>query len=205
MRRLSCINAVTGFAYTLLGILAHARPEFLCLLLLLAALLALVVQLFVDLFLGIRAWRRESRLWWIPMVICAVFLSAGWFLAPPIGRAIADWKFRKHVAELNVIVNGISDGSIQCEGPCVTAFAPLDLATPPRNIRAIFAERCDPRTVIVAFLLKTDVPLLHEGYFYKSSGADDHCAKEGSWEKEKYLYERSLTGDWHHFSDEPGL
>jgi hypothetical protein len=78
----------------------------------------------------------------------------------------------------------------------------------PAHVRNIWGVHCDDGGAIVLFLFDTDVPLLHEGFFFKDYGARSNCeakslSPELGWPRAPYV--RHVTAHWYHWSDQPGL
>jgi hypothetical protein len=70
------------------------------------ALFGLVGGLVVTLFFGVRTWRKSSSYWMMPSFICLVGLSAP-FIILPLGEALNDWDFKKHLGDYERIINEI--------------------------------------------------------------------------------------------------
>ena len=194
-----------------LGVCTYAIPEFVCVLLALPFFVAQVGLFFVLLGYGITLGRKASRLWFVPALVCLMFLLCRYYFASPIGQRISDWRFGKHVAEYSRVVDGFRGGSIECQKTCDAEFEDIVESTKtPTNatrlagIGLVWGERCDDGTSAMLFLLDTDVPLMHEGYIFKGYGEKSNC-NAGPEKPEKRWYIRHITGPWYHFSDQPGL
>jgi hypothetical protein len=74
----------------------------------------------------------------------------------------------------------------------------------PEGARDVWGERCDDGGVALLFLHNTDVPLLHEGYIFKSYGPSSNC-NTGPGMPEMRWGLRHITGQWYRFSDQPGF
>jgi hypothetical protein len=91
-------------------------------------------------------------------------MLVAWFV-PTFGRRLADRQFKKNLPEYEEVIGEIKSAE---------NFRSPELNIVRTNhrvygVRAIKAARCGDGTVVVAFLLDVNVPLLHEGYFYNGS------------------------------------
>jgi hypothetical protein len=197
--------AVIGVANFVLWAYTFFHPETILRLLSLLTFALLVVALFLSANQGFRVWRRSSRLWILPALMCLAFLVTTWFAAASLGQFIADWEFKRHLSEYLNVVEGLKSGRIPCGNGCNGTFVTLHLKEQPKNIKFLEAARCNDGTVGVAFFVDTDVILLHEGYFFKGYGDDSDCSAHPWSLDKKYPYVRHVGGQWYHFSDKPGL
>jgi hypothetical protein len=181
-----------------------ASPHWFAILSSLITFTGLTVMLFVSIFQGWVRWRKMSQFWMLPALICLVFMLLAWF-TPPFGRWIADWRFRRHLNEYARVVREVKDGPNSYDASANAGLAIIEVSNLPRHVRAIKGIRCNNGSVVAAFLLDTDVPLLHEGYVYKGYEEGDSCIKESMMLQNNWPYIRHVTGSWYHFSDEPGL
>ena len=171
----------------------------------LVTLALLVVALFLSATYGFRVWRRSSRLWILPALMCLAFLVSTWYTAAPVGQFMADWEFKRHLNEYLRVVEDFKSGRIPCRHGCNGEFDRLDTGDGMKNIMFLLAAHCEDGTVGMAFLVGTDVPLLHEGYFFKGYGDGSACRADPYSLEKKWPYVRHVEGQWYHFSDEPGL
>jgi hypothetical protein len=168
-------------------------------------LLALFV---VTLSSGILKWRKTTSLWPIPSLVCLVFTLGGFVITPTLGRYISDYIFEKHLDQYSRVVDNLRNGTISCTSACNADVEVIEVTSRPEHIRDIWGARCDDNGVIVLLRIDTDVPLLHEGYFYKDYGESSNCglrsvSPEFGWPHTPYV--RQIIGHWYHFSDQPGL
>jgi hypothetical protein len=103
------------------------------------------------------------------------------------------------------VVDEVKGGLIPCGSGCKGQFDVLKERHRELNVRLLLVARCDDGNVAVAFLLDTDVPLLHEGYVFEGYREDGHCGSEALRLARNWPYVRHVSGPWYHFSDEPGL
>jgi len=190
-----------GFGCFVLNVCNFAWPESICLLITLVLFIALLVLTVVAGISGFKEWRKCSRFWAAPSLVCLVCVVAAFFWAPPIGEAISDRIFERHVIEYSKVVDGIRNGTISCQTPCEAEFGFIQMENKPTHVRALLGARCDDGGVSVLFLLNTDVILHHEGYLFRNFGTKSNCnpGKMRS-ELDKY-YIRHIAGPWYHFSD----
>ncbi|MDR3412315.1 MAG: hypothetical protein P4L87_15475 [Formivibrio sp.] len=208
MKKTSWAIVVVGVCCFFLRLSTYVMPEFLCILLSTLLLVALVVLLVVSSRVGFIRWRKSSHLWPAPSLVCLAFILCAYYFAPSMGRYISDWKFGRHLAEYSRVVNGLKNGTISCATPCNANVEVIEVTSRPAHIRDIWGARCDDNGVIVLFRVDTDVPLLHEGYFFKDYGVTSNCnirsvSPEVSWPHVPYI--RHIAGQWYRFSDQPGL
>ena len=204
MKRAFYITGVLGVLYILMTIYAHAFPSWASIIVVLLAFVALVVMSVLELVAGYSTWRHVSRLWMMPGLLSLAFLLCSEASAP-VGSRIADWQFKRRLPQYTAVVNEFKEGVVSCITPCRGTLGVLQAPSPPRGIRALRGARCDDGNVVIAFLLDTRVPLLHEGYIFNGMKEQQKC-NGGSLEPEKnWQYVRRVVGDWYHFSDEQGL
>src|ERR1017187_8297455 len=149
MRRMSWVVIIVGVSCFALSLSTYVMPEFLCVLLSGASLLALAALFVAVLWAGFSRWRATSRLWFVPALVCLVFILCKWYLASPIGQRISDWRFGKHLAEYSRVVDGFRGGTIACQRTCnavldtvASTKTPAD-TVPPAGIEDVWGERCD--------------------------------------------------------------
>jgi hypothetical protein len=179
---------------------AHIHPSLLCTVLTGVSFVSLVVAFLMSVVAGPLRWRRLSRWYMLPSLLCLIFLATPWFSAP-IGVFIADWLFRKNLNEYARVVEDVRSGTI----PCNPRFERLDVREMPGQIVAIRAARYSRDEMIVEFLIGSDVPLLHTGYVFKGYDEANSIVPKGLRPETKWPYVRHVLGDWYHFSDQPGL
>jgi hypothetical protein len=138
----------------------------------------------------------------MPTIICLVFILMQLY-TPEAGRRLADGQFKKHLPEYEEVVAEIRNTE-DFQSAAVKVVRTKRLEYLNHNIRAITGERCEDGSVVVAFALNTPVLLLHDGYVYKSYNGTAACIRE-DLRPENRWYLRPVTGNWYHFSDQPGL
>ncbi len=190
-----------------LSISSYVMPEFICVILSLFLYVALIALLLVSLYLGYARWRKACRLWFGPSAVCLGVLMALHF-ASALGDVISDRMFEKHIDEYHRVVNGVRNGSLSCAAACNAELAMIEARIRPPYIQEVLGARCNDGGIIVLFLVDTDVPGLHEGYFFKDYGKSSDCnvrsvSPELGWPHVPYI--RHITGQWYRFSDQPGL
>jgi len=195
---------LAGFSCFCLKLITYVIPESLCVLLSFILFVALVMLLIVSLIFGFTRWRKSSRFWLAPALVCTAFVLSCFYLPSPIGRHISDWRFGKHVTEYSRVVDGFRSGAISCRTPCEGRSDVIEATDRPAHIRDIWGVRCDDGGLLVLFRVNTDVPFLHEGYLFKGYGEKSDC-NTGSEKPEKRFYLRLITGRWYSFSDQPGF
>ncbi|HEY4355862.1 MAG TPA: hypothetical protein VGN16_08955 [Acidobacteriaceae bacterium] len=195
------VVGVVGFA---VGLYSYVTPEVLCLLLVIVFLAAQILILVATSIVGFTKWRKSSGLWPAPALICLVFLLGTHYFAPPLGRSISDARFRRHFAQYSSVAKSVTDGSLSCPRWCHEPDVTVPGVKLPKGIVEVGTTACDQGGVLIVFLNRSDVPLVHTGYLLKGYGGNVLC-KDGEREPEKQWYMRHLTGSWYRFSDQPGL
>ena len=178
----------------------YAAPHWATVILAAVSFLGLAIFLITSAILGIARWRRTSSVWMLPTVACGAIMLVAWFI-PTFGRQLADRQFKRNLTKYEEVVEEIK----HTEHFRSPELKIVNTSHQVSGVRAIKAARCADGTVVVAFLLDVDVPLLHEGYLYKDSPGSTTCV-EGKTKLESNLpYTRPIIGNWFHFSDQPGL
>lgn len=205
MRRAIQVASWGGLSIFLLSVLSYVRPEWIGLLLCGLGQYALWTGTVVAVGLGALEWRRSTRLWIIPSLICAAFAFASSLIAAPIGRSITDWEFSRHLQEYQSIVDAVRSGSLTCPVDCRKALIPIDANKKlPARIVRVMVGQCDDAFVAV-FLMRTDVPTLHEGYVFRGYVDRASCLSNSMRIEAVWPYVRQITGDWYRFADRPGF
>lgn len=189
-----------GVIHLLATLFSHATPHWASVITATLSFIALLCLLILSIVLGLTRWRKSSRFWAIPGLVCLAFILIGRF-TPTVGRYLADRQFKKHLPEYELVVSEIRN-SKQFHS---TDLEMIKTSQRAYNVRAIKAARCEDGQVIVALLLDTQVPLLHEGYVYVDLKNGDACIKNSARPENNWAYIRPLTPGWYHFSDQPGL
>ncbi len=206
MRRAYLLVVSLGILFFSLALYISIAPGWLSVAMAFLALVGLVLTLLITAILGFGKWRKSSRLWMAPALICLTFMAGGWIIPPPIGRAVRDWQFTRHLDRYNKVVDGVRNSAISCShGPCGAKFDSIDVKYRPPQVRVIQAARCSEDAVVVVFLIDADVPLLHHGYAYRRYTEANTCVTEDMRPERRWPYLRHIVGDWYHFSDQAVL
>jgi len=203
MKKMFGLILAAGSGSFVLGVSAYVIPEFVCVLLSPLVFIALVVILIVASWEGFSRRRKSSRLWPVPALVCLAFILCTYYLASPVGRGISDWRFERHLAEYSRVVDGLKNGTVSCATPCNGKVEVIEATNHPATIRGIWGARCDDNGALVLFMVDTDVPLLHEGYFFKDYGKNSDCDTRAVSPEEPYV--RHIVGMWYRWSDQPGF
>ena len=200
--------AALGSILFVLVLLLYVIPGFASLLLSVLVLVTLVVLLTVSLVAGLLKWRKSSKFWPMPALVCLAFIFCSFYVASPIGRYISDRMFERHLGDYARAVDNFRDGSVLCASSCNGDVKAIEGTSLPAHVRDIWGAHCDGNGVIVLFRLDTDVPLLHEGYMFKDYEESSDCSKrfgsrEFVWSHLPYV--RQIEGHWYRFSDQPGF
>ena len=197
-----------GSVLFILTLSLHLLPNFACLLLSGLALCVLVVLLCRSLVAGLLKWRKISKFWSMPAIVCVAFIMGSFYVAPPIGRHLSDRMFERHLGTYVRVVDDFRNGSVRCASTCDGVAEVIEARSVPAHVRDIWGMHCEEGGVIVLFHLDTNVPLLHEGYMFRDYEESSDCGKrfgsrEFVWSHLPYV--RQVEGNWYGFSDQPGF
>ena len=186
----------------------YARPEIICLALLIVLFWGMFVTQIRLLLVGVLRWKKSTKFWLMPAVVCAAVISLSLCFGSTAGRHVSDLVFRKHSDEYLKIANAFRDGSLNCVTSCNGDVKMIETATLPADVRQAYGTHCDGGGVLVLFSLKTDVPLVHEGYLFRDYAETGNCSERfGShgivWSHVPYV--RKLDQHWYRVSDQPGF
>jgi hypothetical protein len=208
MRRMLRWIVAAGSTFLALRLITYVFPEALCVLLSYLLLLALLVFLGVSVATGVTRWRNTTRAWFLPTLICMAYILIGLSVMPSIGPTITDWLFVKNVDAYSRVADDFRKGKISCTRSCTGEMELIQVASRPARVSRVWGVHCDDGGAILLFLSDTDVPLLHEGFFFKDFEVNSNCAREflspeRGWPHAPFI--RHIVGQWYHFSDQPGL
>lgn len=207
MRKCLWIAAAGSILFGLMASL-YARPEFLCLAMFIVLLMVMLVVQIYLLSTGFLRWKKNTKFWLMPAIVCAAAISLSLYLGSTVGRYISDLVFRKHSEEYLKIATAFREGSLNCVASCNGDIRMIETANLPANVRQVYGTRCDGGGVLVLFSHKTDVPLVHEGYLFRDYAETGDCSERfGSqgvvWSHVPFV--RKLDQHWYRFSDQPGF
>jgi hypothetical protein len=197
-----------GSILFVLGVSSYAFPELACLLVSILVLATLVVLLTASLVSGLMKWRKFSKFWPMPALVCGAFILCWFYLASPTGRYLSDRIFERHLGDYARVVDNFKSGSVLCASACKGDINAIETTDLPAHVLKILGTHCDGNGVVVLFLRDTDVPLLHEGYMFKDYEEGSDCSKRFGARDFVWLhlpYVRPIEGHWYRFSDEPGF
>jgi hypothetical protein len=186
---------------------SYLAAEFVCLLLSGFLFFSLIVTLVRAVIAEFVRWRKFASVRPLRATVCLAFLLCALWTAP-VAQYVSDWMFQRHLGDYSRVVDAFKNGDVSCASLCNGAVEVVETAIPPPHIRNVWGAHCDDGGLVVSFLVKTDVPLLHEGYLYRTYGESSDCAKgrqsrEFRW---PYLfYRRHIAGNWYRISDQPGF
>jgi hypothetical protein len=208
MKRMLVWIVAIGSSFLLLRLFVYVFPEAVCILVAWLLLFTLLLFFGISMKAGVTSWRHTSGLWALPALMCAAYIVIGLVVIPPIGPYITDWLFMKNLNTYSSVVDDFRNGTISCTRPCTGKMELMHLARRPAYVLDVWGVHCDDGGAIVLFLSDSDVPLLHEGFFFKDYGASSNCEKESlspesGWPNAAFV--RHIVGRWYHFSDQPGL
>jgi len=159
--------------------------------------LGLMSELIVSLIIGLVHWRKSTRWWMGPALLCIAFLL-GLRICGDIGiqEAIGNWWFKKHIGPYVEIVDSIQSSAI----PCNPNFARIgNITNLPPHVRYVSAARCPDGAVLVEFRSKTVIPLSPIGHLFKNYGETNNCITANMGPEHHWHYLRHITGNWYEF------
>ena len=139
------------------------------------------------------------------MIIGVVSLVVSLTLAPMVGRWFGDRLFVNQTGNYVQYVAEIRSGAINCSHDCEGKIKLANIDPLPPHIRGVLVEKCYGVVVLVAFEMRSDVPLLHNGYLYLLDPKMSNCSATAEKVESKWGYVRPLTGGWYHYSNQPNL
>src|SRR6266576_604550 len=92
-------SVALGSSLFVLTLSLYVLPKFACVILFLLVLVALVALLARTLVAGLLKWRKSSKFWPMPALVCIAFILCSFYVASPIGRYISDGMFEKHLGD----------------------------------------------------------------------------------------------------------
>jgi hypothetical protein len=175
------------------GFLGQIRPSMLMDAVSLIGLLGLLISLIATLVIGLVSWRKTSRGWMGPALLCIAFLL-GIKICGNMGiwEATGDWWFKKHMAPYVKIVDLTQGGAIHCNQNFATI---RDITNLPPHIRYVSAACCPDGSVLVEFRIDT-LPFPLRGYLFKNYAETNNCIKG----QHQWHYLRHITGNWYEFA-----
>ncbi len=204
MRRACWVSGISGAILFLLHLSVIVVPEFVCLVAAVALFIGLAAGTFATAWMGVTYWRKSSRLWMAPSLLCVASLAVAWWLPRPLGMALSDWRFKNSLGSYAAVVDKVQKGDVSCtQGPCgqrVNVLSVERLQNRPAQVKGIHVVHCTVGTVLVVFYSDSDVPLYHAGYVY-SSGDAKKCTVPGVDVGHAYGLGklRHVTGEWYEF------
>lgn len=132
-----------------------------------------------------------------PTLLCVLFILS-FIICLKIGipSEIEKWKFQKHLAAYNKIVDSIQNGNISCSST-ITAINTTNL---PPGIRNILAVQCPDKSLFVMFIGNGSSFAGHAGYIYKNYTETNNCISENTKLEENENLQ-PIIGNWYKFYD----
>ena len=158
--------------------------------------LGVVFVLIATLIMGLVSWRKSSRWWMGPALLCMAFI-----LSFIIWGRIETWAgfdhllFKRNMAPYVNIVDSIKSGAISC-GPTIANIH--SITNLPPGIRNIDAVRCTDGSVLVLFVAKGSSFAGHMGYLFKDTETNNYIA---DYIKREQIRLSLMTGNWYEFWD----
>jgi hypothetical protein len=139
----------------------------------------------------------------IPALICGTFAAATHWVAVPVARIIGDTEFRLRLDEYENTVRTLDEPQNEFPEGCRSAIVAPNRKLPHRIIW-LEKKRCGAG-MTVAFLVGTDVPLLHQGYVFRGYDDRNPSINQALRIESEWPYTRHIVGDWYRFADQPGF
>jgi len=159
--------------------------------------LGLVFTFITTLIVGFASWKKSSRLWICPALLCIAFILS-FIICARIGvpSSVDAWRFKKHMAAYDKIVDSIQSGVV----PCGSTITGINITNLPSGIRNILAARCPDGSVFVEFVGKGSSFAGHSGYLFKDYTEPNNCFAN-KIKPEQNWHLRHITGKWYKFFD----
>jgi hypothetical protein len=183
-----------GIGLFLSELLVTPGPNFFQIAIFLISFLGLVFAFITSLVVGFTSWRKSSRSWMYPALLCIAFILS--FII--FGRLanVETWRFKRNMGVYDKVVADIQSGAI----PCGSTITRIDISNSPPGIRNIMAAHCPDGSILVEFVGEGSSFAGHSGYFFKNYTETNSCfADYSKLEHEWHL--RHMTGNWYRFSD----
>ncbi len=156
--------------------------------------LGLLFALITTLIIGLARWRKLSRWWMGPSLLCVAFVLGFIIYHPRI--QVDAWWFKKNMAPFAKIVDSIKSGAI----PCGPTIANINITNLPPYIRNVAAARCPDGSVLVEFYSKACSFAGHSGCLFKDYAETNSCFADYTKLEQEWRL-RHVTGNWYKFSD----
>jgi hypothetical protein len=157
----------------------------------------LVFAAVATLIIGFFSWRKPSRLWMCPALLCLALILS--FLVCSKFGVWADvdtWWFKQRMTPYVKIVDSIQSGVI----PCSPTIAGIDITNLPSGISGVAAARCSDGSVLVEFYGTGSSFAGNMGYLFKNYTETNNCIADNiKPEKVKHLHH--IIDNWYKFSD----
>jgi hypothetical protein len=197
MRTAYLVIVVCGIGIFVCGFLDQIRPSLLGTVGIVICILGLMTALIASFVFGLVSWRKLSRWWMGPALLCIAFLLGIRISGNMrMDEAIGDWWFKKHMAPYVKIVDSIQNGAVSYS-PNFTRIN--DITNLPPHIRYVSAARCSDGSVLVEFRIKTSFPLSPIGYLFKNYAETNNCITANMGPEHHWHYLRHITGNWYRF------
>lgn len=147
----------------------------------------------VTLAAGFLRWRRRSKFWITPSLLCLALFWLSPYICVNAAVSITDWEFRRHFADYQKLVNDIRTGAIESNA-MLSELNVHNLSLP--GVTSIKAARCDNGAIIVECFRSGF--RVSRGYVYKGDQSDATCIEE-NMRPETHYELRRLADDWYYF------
>ena len=186
-----------GVGLLLSELLVTPGPNFFQIAIFLISFLGLAIAFIVTLIVGLASWKKSTRLWMYPALLCVAFILS-FIICARLGvpSAVEGWKFKRNMAVYDKVVTDIQSGVV----PCGSTITNINISNLPPGIRNIMAAHCPDGSILVEFVGEGSSFAGHSGYFFKNYTETNSCfADYAKLEQEWHL--RHITGNWYRFSD----
>jgi hypothetical protein len=134
--------------------------------------LGLLFALIVTFIIGLFRWRKLSRWWMGPALLCIAFILSFIICGRIEMRLGGDhWLFKRNMVPYVRIVDSIKSGAV----PCGSKIANINITNLPSGIRNVAAARCSDGSAVVLFVGKGSSFAGDFGYLYKDYSETNSC------------------------------
>ena len=197
MRTAYRLIVLCGIGLLLSQLLVTPGPNFFQIAIFLISFLGLAIAFIVTLIVGLASWRKSTRLWMYPSLLCITFILS-FIICARLGvpSDVESWKFKRNIAVYDKIVADLQSGVV----PCGSAITNINSSNLPPSIGRILAAHCPDGSMLVEFVGEGSSFARHSGYLFKNYTETNSCFADYS-ELEQEWHLRHITGNWYRFSD----
>jgi hypothetical protein len=160
-------------------------------------LFGLVLALIITVAIGLVRWRKSSRRWIGPPLLCLAFILS-FRVSQRVGVLVDDWRFKRNLAKYTRIVNSLRDGTVACS----PTLSPVEIKDGSTHVSDIWAACCPDGSAIVELPGASGGALFHVSYLFKNDPGSNACLNQAvQMEQQRNPHQRHIVGNWYHVTD----